>query len=63
MYYRFAPYRVKTFPQKFCIIFIKIMKINYRDGVVKGKDIEVKTFSSGTEAGKYTIFNTNTDTR
>ncbi|CAH1109025.1 unnamed protein product [Psylliodes chrysocephalus] len=51
----FAPYRVKTFPQKFCIIFIKIMKINYRDGVVKGKDIEVKTFSSGTEADQYQI--------
>ncbi|CAG9854373.1 unnamed protein product [Phyllotreta striolata] len=51
----FAPFQMKALGNKYyCITFIKIMKVNYRDGVVQKKDIETKTFS-GTDPDQYQI--------
>ncbi|XP_057651184.1 LOW QUALITY PROTEIN: cilia and flagella-associated protein 47-like [Diorhabda carinulata] len=51
----FAPRRLRAFTQKYCIAMIKIIKVNFRDGVIKGKDIEVKTFSSNSEVDQFQI--------
>ncbi|XP_028128124.2 cilia- and flagella-associated protein 47-like [Diabrotica virgifera virgifera] len=56
---RFVPRRLRSFTQKYCIAMIKIVKVNFRDGVIKGKDIEVKTFSSLVDAEQFQICSLN----
>ncbi|KAG5884668.1 hypothetical protein JTB14_033206 [Gonioctena quinquepunctata] len=50
----FIPKRMKTITQNYCMTFLRILRINYRDGLVEDKDIKVTTFSSVSELD-YTI--------
>ncbi|CAH1183511.1 unnamed protein product [Phaedon cochleariae] len=51
----FSPKKLKSFSRSYCMVFIQIVKVNYRDGVIEEKDIEVKTFSSNIDLDQYSI--------
>nr|XP_023018449.1 cilia- and flagella-associated protein 47-like [Leptinotarsa decemlineata] len=51
----FIPQKLKKFSQNYCMAFIRILKVNYRDGLIDDKDIEVKTFASSAELDQYSI--------